>query len=50
MVADDLRKLPGRTRGPTEEIALVVLQNQKLVHESVTYIAKSKSEAEQDIA
>jgi methyl-accepting chemotaxis protein len=42
--------LAGRTSSATEEIASVVLQNQKLVDETVGEMANSKSQAEQGLA
>ena len=49
VVADEVRKLAGRTSAATEEIASVVLQNQKLVDETVSDMANSKSQAEQGL-
>ena len=49
VVADEVRKLAGRTSSATEEIASVVLQNQKLVDETVSEMANSKSQAEQGL-
>ncbi|WP_250212154.1 MULTISPECIES: methyl-accepting chemotaxis protein [unclassified Pseudomonas] len=49
VVADEVRQLAGRTSTATEEIASVVLQNQKLVDETVTEMANSKSQAEQGL-
>ncbi|WLH66124.1 PAS domain-containing methyl-accepting chemotaxis protein [Pseudomonas sp. FP2309] len=49
VVADEVRKLAGRTSGATEEIASVVLQNQKLVDETVSEMANSKAQAEQGL-
>ncbi len=50
VVADEVRQLAGRTSSATEEIASVVLQNQKLVDETVGEMANSKSQAEQGLA
>ncbi len=50
VVADEVRQLAGRTSSATEEIASVVLQNQKLVDETVSEMANSKSQAEQGLA
>jgi len=49
VVADEVRQLAGRTSSATEEIASVVLQNQKLVDETVAEMANSKSQAEQGL-
>lgn len=49
VVADEVRKLAGHTSTATEEIALVVLQNQKLVDSTVDEMANSKSQAEQGL-
>lgn len=49
VVADEVRQLAGRTSTATEEIASVVLQNQKLVDETVAEMANSKSQAEQGL-
>ena len=49
VVADEVRQLAGRTSTATEEIASVVLQNQKLVDETVSEMANSKSQAEQGL-
>lgn len=49
VVADEVRQLAGRTSMATEEIATVVLQNQKLVNETVGEMANSKSQAEQGL-
>lgn len=49
VVADEVRKLAGRTSSATEEIASVVMQNQKLVDETVGEMANSKSQAEQGL-
>lgn len=49
VVADEVRQLAGRTSTATEEIATVVLQNQKLVDETVGEMANSKSQAEQGL-
>ena len=49
VVADEVRQLAGRTSTATEEIASVVLQNQKLVDETVADMANSKSQAEQGL-
>jgi methyl-accepting chemotaxis protein len=50
VVADEVRQLAGRTSSATEEIASVVLQNQKLVDETVGEMKNSKSQAEQGLA
>jgi methyl-accepting chemotaxis protein len=42
VVADEVRQLAGRTSTATEQIASVVLQNQKLVDETVGEMANSK--------
>lgn len=49
VVADEVRQLAGRTSTATEEIATVVLQNQKLVDETVAEMANSKFQAEQGL-
>ena len=49
VVADEVRQLAGRTSTATEEIASVVLQNQKLVDETVAEMANSKFQAEQGL-
>lgn len=49
VVADEVRQLAGRTSTATEEIASVVLQNQKLVEQTVAEMANSKSQAEQGL-
>nr|WP_314564092.1 PAS domain-containing methyl-accepting chemotaxis protein [uncultured Pseudomonas sp.] len=49
VVADEVRQLAGRTSTATEEIASVVLQNQKLVDETVAEMTNSKSQAEQGL-
>jgi methyl-accepting chemotaxis protein len=49
VVADEVRQLAGRTSMATEEIATVVLQNQKLVNETVGEMANSKTQAEQGL-
>lgn len=49
VVADEVRKLAGRTSSATEEIASVVLQNQKLVDETIGEMANSKLQAEQGL-
>ncbi len=49
VVADEVRQLAGRTSSATEEIASVVLQNEKLVEETVAEMANSKSQAEQGL-
>lgn len=49
VVADEVRQLAGRTSTATEEIASVVLQNQKLVDETVGEMTNSKSQAEQGL-
>lgn len=49
VVADEVRQLAGRTSTATEEIASVVLQNQKLVDQTVAEMANSKSQAEQGL-
>jgi methyl-accepting chemotaxis protein len=49
VVADEVRQLAGRTSTATEEIAAVVLQNQKLVNETVGEMANSKQQAEQGL-
>nr|WP_268800996.1 PAS domain-containing methyl-accepting chemotaxis protein [Pseudomonas sp. BSw22131] len=49
VVADEVRQLAGRTSSATEEIASVVLRNQKLVDETVYEMANSKSQAEQGL-
>ncbi|WP_283101091.1 PAS domain-containing methyl-accepting chemotaxis protein [Pseudomonas sp. MWU13-2517] len=49
VVADEVRQLAGRTSTATEEIASVVLQNQKLVDETVAEMANSKNQAEQGL-
>jgi methyl-accepting chemotaxis protein len=49
VVADEVRQLAGRTSTATEEIASVVLQNQKLVDETVAGITNSKFQAEQGL-
>ena len=49
VVADEVRQLAGRTSSATEEIASVVLQNQRLVDETVAEMANSKSQAEQGL-
>lgn len=49
VVADEVRKLAGHTSTATEEIASVVLQNQKLVDETMGEMANSKSQAEQGL-
>ena len=49
MVADEVRQLAGRTSSAPEEIASVVLENQKLVNETVGEMANSKSQAEQGL-
>ncbi|MEG8235363.1 PAS domain-containing methyl-accepting chemotaxis protein [Pseudomonas orientalis] len=49
VVADEVRQLAGRTSNATEEIASVVLQNQKLVEQTVAEMANSKSQAEQGL-
>lgn len=49
VVADEVRQLAGRTSTATEEIVSVVLQNQKLVDETVLEMANSRSQAEQGL-
>lgn len=49
VVADEVRQLAGRTSTATEEIASVVLQNQRLVDETVDEMANSKLQAEQGL-
>ncbi|MBY8973422.1 methyl-accepting chemotaxis protein [Pseudomonas sp. P867] len=49
VVADEVRQLAGRTSTATDEIASVVLQNQKLVGETVTEMASTKLQAEQGL-
>ncbi|WP_259740618.1 methyl-accepting chemotaxis protein, partial [Pseudomonas poae] len=49
VVADEVRLVAGRTSTATEEIASVVLQNQKLVDETVAEMANSKNQAEQGL-
>lgn len=49
VVADEVRQLAGRTSTATDEIASVVLQNQKLVGETVTEMANTKIQAEQGL-
>lgn len=49
VVADEVRQLAGRTSSATEEIVSVVLQNEKLVDETVAEMANSKSQAEQGL-
>ncbi|WKL52351.1 PAS domain-containing methyl-accepting chemotaxis protein [Pseudomonas kielensis] len=49
VVADEVRQLAGRTSTATEEIATVVLQNQKLVDETVAEMENSKFQAEQGL-
>lgn len=49
VVADEVRQLAGRISSATEEIASVVLQNQRLVDETVAEMANSKSQAEQGL-
>lgn len=49
VVADEVRQLAGRTSTATEEIASVVLENQKLVDQTVAEMANSKSQAEEGL-
>ena len=49
VVADEVRQLAGRTSTATEEIASVVLENQKLVDQTIAEMANSKSQAEQGL-
>lgn len=49
VVADEVRQLAGRTSTATEEIASVVLQNKKLVDETIAEMANSKFQAEQGL-
>lgn len=47
VVADEVRQLAGRTSKATEEIIVVVQQNQKLASDAVQGMANSRAQAEQ---
>lgn len=50
VVADEVRKLAGRTSAATEEIVSVVQQNQALASDAVSEIFSSRQQAEQGLA
>lgn len=50
VVADEVRKLAGRTSAATEEIVSVVQQNQALASDAVREIFSSRQQAEQGLA
>ncbi|MCV4275808.1 methyl-accepting chemotaxis protein [Pseudomonas capsici] len=50
VVADEVRQLAGRTSKATEEIIIVVQQNQKLADDAVQGMANSRAQAEQGLS